>query len=599
MNRILLIGLINDERKVTLMKIKKIACLLMALAMIWMTASCRVNDGSVTELTDPPGIQQTTPADPGSDGPSKPVEPVDPVDPSAPSEPDVTEPGLSDPDPSEPVVDPSTPSEPVSPVEPSEPEHEHAYSEAVTAATCTEDGFTTYSCECGDTYVGDRVEATGHSWGEWVTVTEPTEAATGTAERKCSACDAAESKVLDKIIPNHTHSYTSKVTKQATCSAEGVMTYTCSCGGSYTEKIDKISHSYGKTVTAPTCTEKGYTTYKCSSCGNSYKDDYVNAKGHSYSNYKSNGDATCTADGTKTGSCSTCGAKNTLTDTGSAKGHSYSKSVTAPTCTEKGYTTNKCGVCGDSYKDSYVNATGHKFGSYTSNGDATCTKDGTKTAICSNGCGTKDTKTDTGSALGHSYSKDSVVEPTLWSTGYTVYACSRCSDSYKADHRELTAEEKSDFLRAVEDAVFKYINQFREEEGETPATNLPGMRQVAQYRAVQLARNFAHDEDDIREAHNVYKYGTYVDLTPYGYSDQYYTSNGTEAIAYTGAGHDYDADIIGYKIARQFYNSEGHWRYLKMSWYAYMSVGVWVDEHDGVSFGGFYTCIMVSSENHG
>ena len=38
--------------------------------------------------------------------------------------------------------------------------------------------------------------------------------------------------------PAHTHSYTSKVTKQPTCGAAGVKTYTCSgCGHSYTEPI--------------------------------------------------------------------------------------------------------------------------------------------------------------------------------------------------------------------------------------------------------------------------------------------------------------------------------------------------------------------------
>ena len=565
------------------MKIKKIACLLMALAMIWMTASCRVNDGSVTELTDPPGIQQTTPAAPGSDGPSKPVEPVDPVDPSAPSEPDVTEPGLSDPDPSEP--DPSEPV--VNPIDPSEPEHEHAYSEAVTAATCTEDGFTTYSCECGDTYVGDRVEATGHSWGEWITTKEPTEAATGTAERKCSGCGATESKVLDKIIPNHTHSYTGKVTKQATCTAEGVKTFTCSCGGSYTEKIDKISHSYKGTVTKPTCTEKGYTTYKCSACGNSYKDDYVNAKGHSYGNYKSNGDATCTADGTKTGSCSACGAKNTVTDTGSTKGHSYKATVTAPTCTEKGYTTNACKTCGDAYKDSYVNATGHKYTSYTSNGDATCTKDGTKTAICSNGCGTKDTVTDVGSMVDHDYKVIKTVESFITGPGFQRFECSFCKKTYTEDLPEWTEEERNQFLRDVEAAVVKYINQFRVEEGSTVATVLPGLTKVAQYRAVQLQTNFSHDEDDVREAFGYYKYGKWIDGTLYGGSQQYYDANNKEAIATTGAGQARTADELGYAIACQFRRSEGHWEYISHSRFPYIAVGV---EH---GFGMQFTiCIL-------
>ena len=579
------------------MKIKKVACLLMAFAMVWATASCRINDGSVTELSDPPDPQQTTPMDPTGT-----TEPSDP----APSEPDVSEPMPSDPvDPSEPAdptgpsepddpVDPVDPSEPDDPIVPSEPVHEHEYNEDITEATCTEDGYTTYTCDCGDSYVDNRVSATGHSWSDWATTKEPTEAVTGTAERTCSGCGGKESKVLDKIIPDHTHSYTGKVTTAATCTKEGVKTYTCSCGGSYTESVAKISHSYKATVTKPTCTEKGYNVHKCSVCGDSYKDSYVAATGHSYGNYKSNSDATCTKDGTKTGSCSACGAKSTVTDSGSAKGHSYKATVTAPTCTAQGYTSHKCSTCGDSYKDSYVNATGHKYGSYTNNGDATCTKDGTKTALCANGCGTKDTVTDADTALGHSYSQDSVVEPTLWSTGYTVYACDRCSDSYKGDHRELTAEEKSEFLRAVEAAVVKYINQFRIEEGSTVATVLPGLTKVAQYRSVQLQKDFSHNVDDVREAFGYYKYGEYIDMTQYGGSDQYYSPNNKEAIAYTPVlGYtEYDADLFGYDIADQIRGSSAHWSYVGSADYPYIAVGTSVMEHDGVSFGGFYTCIL-------
>lgn len=43
----------------------------------------------------------------------------------------------------------------------------------------------------------------------------------------------------------HKHSYTSKVTKAATCSTAGVRTYTCSCGDSYTESIPATgNHSW-------------------------------------------------------------------------------------------------------------------------------------------------------------------------------------------------------------------------------------------------------------------------------------------------------------------------------------------------------------------
>ena len=42
----------------------------------------------------------------------------------------------------------------------------------------------------------------------------------------------------------HEHSYTSEVTTQPTCTQEGVMTYTCTCGDSYTEAIPTIAHTY-------------------------------------------------------------------------------------------------------------------------------------------------------------------------------------------------------------------------------------------------------------------------------------------------------------------------------------------------------------------
>ena len=42
----------------------------------------------------------------------------------------------------------------------------------VTAPTCTEDGYTTYTCSCGDTYVADAVYAPGHS--HQTVVKEPT-----------------------------------------------------------------------------------------------------------------------------------------------------------------------------------------------------------------------------------------------------------------------------------------------------------------------------------------------------------------------------------------------------------------------------------------
>ena len=53
---------------------------------------------------------------------------------------------------------------------------EHDYVATVTEPTCTADGYTEYTCTaCGSSYIDESTitEATGHAFGEWVTVTEP------------------------------------------------------------------------------------------------------------------------------------------------------------------------------------------------------------------------------------------------------------------------------------------------------------------------------------------------------------------------------------------------------------------------------------------
>ena len=46
----------------------------------------------------------------------------------------------------------------------SEEPHEHDYQETVTEPTCTQQGFTTYACGCGDTYTDHYVAAGGHHY---------------------------------------------------------------------------------------------------------------------------------------------------------------------------------------------------------------------------------------------------------------------------------------------------------------------------------------------------------------------------------------------------------------------------------------------------
>ena len=190
----------------------------------------------------------------------------------------------------------------------------HDHKAVVTAPTCTEKGYTTHTCDCGDAYVDSYVNALGHA-----TVQHGAKAPTCTeigwkAYETCSRCD-----------------YTTYV------------------------EIPAKGHDHKAVVTAPTCTEKGYTTHTCD-CGDAYVDSYVNALGHATVQHGAKA-PTCTEIGWKAyETCSRCDYTTYVEIP--AKGHDHKAVVTAPTCTEKGYTTHTCD-CGDAYVDSYVNALGH------------------------------------------------------------------------------------------------------------------------------------------------------------------------------------------------------------------------------------------------
>lgn len=73
----------------------------------------------------------------------------------------------------------------------------HDYQAVVTAPTCTEGGYTTYTCTRGDdSYVADRVPALGHAWGDW-TVTQPADCFhEGEEARTCPICQETQTRVI-------------------------------------------------------------------------------------------------------------------------------------------------------------------------------------------------------------------------------------------------------------------------------------------------------------------------------------------------------------------------------------------------------------------
>lgn len=70
-------------------------------------------------------------------------------------------------------------------------------------------------------------------------------------------------------------------------------------------------HEYKAIVTEPTCTEQGYTTYTCTKCNDSYVDNYTNALGHDFGEWKITTAPTTISDGVKTRYCKNCDAFET------------------------------------------------------------------------------------------------------------------------------------------------------------------------------------------------------------------------------------------------------------------------------------------------
>ena len=142
----------------------------------------------------------------------------------------------------------------------------------------------------------------------------------------------------------------------------------------------------------------------------------------------------------------------------------------------------------------------------------------------------------------------------------------------------------------IERFVIEKVNAYRTAQGDTAATMLPGLTEVARYRANELTTNFEHRGE--QHVSTELKYGQYVDLAPYGMpDDSYYKGYSREAISmgdWFGT-----AESMVERIASGFRNSQKHWSYVGSSEYKYIAVGV-AKANDK-----WYVCILMSDDNYG
>ncbi len=351
--------------------------------------------------------------------------------------------------------------------------HTHSYNTVVTAPTCTEQGYTTYTCkdkDCDYSYQADYVAALGHDLsvlksdadGHWYQcsrcdVTGAKDAHTGgmatcTEQAKCSICQTAYGQAK-----GHSYEWMADDNQHwQNCTA-------CS------HETTKATHSGG----TATCTEQAV----CTTCQKEYgvlrKHDYTNATPSfvwvgvtqctayfpcAYEDCEHLQSVECVTITDKITTEPTCTTKGVRTYTATAThpasgafvygyateeipatGHSYVSVITAPTCTEQGYTTHTCSVCDHSYVDTYVVATGeHTWDAGVETTPPTAPGGGVITYTCTVCQATKTQQTD----HQHSFIADEVTAPTCTEQGYTTYTCT-CGESEQKDFVPATDHNNS------------------------------------------------------------------------------------------------------------------------------------------------------------
>ncbi|MBQ5970468.1 MAG: fibronectin type III domain-containing protein [Clostridia bacterium] len=232
-----------------------------------------------------------------------------------------------------------------------------------------------------------------------------------TAGSHCAACGLViiEQKEVTKLAEDGKHTFGAwEFPKGYDCEVGGIITRTCTVCQTVEERTVRAGdHIEVEDPAVPaTCTESGLTAGShCEYCKLPLKSqDTVPALNHEFK-----GAAIDNKDGTHSFKCTRCDA------------------VSAPeTCVDEDLNC-VCDVCGAQLA--------HKFTTYVSNQDATCQKDGTKTAVCDVCKKAKDTVEDVDSHLtgAHDFEYKDLDDATCLLNAHRVGTCKRCG-------KEVTTE---------------------------------------------------------------------------------------------------------------------------------------------------------------
>jgi len=229
------------------------------------------------------------------------------------------------------------------------------------------------------------------------------------------------------ISPTGDHDYWDEYVYEPTCTAHGLIRYTCDyCGDYYEEYEEPWGHDYWEDyIQEPTCTEQGIVRWTCENCGD-YYEEYEEPWGHDYwDEYVQ--EPTCTEQGIVRWTCENCG--DWYEEYEEPYDHDYciEEIIEEATCGKEGITRWYC-ECGEYYDEYVYGGDDHSFDDGVVVVEPSCNMEGERHFTCLS-CGYLEIEYI--DYLDHNYDTVEVVTPaTCMDDGEEKYICSACGDCY-------------------------------------------------------------------------------------------------------------------------------------------------------------------------
>lgn len=166
-------------------------------------------------------------------------------------------------------------------------EHEHDWVEIAGTRqepTCLYGGYAQYQCSICGAYGEADLDPLGHAWDEGAVTAEPQPGVEGQRTFTCTRCGEKKTETIAALpvatptpVPEptptpHTHQYAETRT-EPTCTSDGQIVYTCSCGDTYTTPLPAIGHDWvevNRVEAQPGVA--GTIYYECSRCSETWEE---------------------------------------------------------------------------------------------------------------------------------------------------------------------------------------------------------------------------------------------------------------------------------------------------------------------------------------